>query len=222
MDRRIFIAGGAGALAVAAGTGWYLSRTGPVVAETTFTPVAADGETADTSGIVEMTLGDENAPVTLTEYASFTCPHCAAFHASQFQNLKSEYIDTGKVRFVYRDVYFDRFGLWAAMVARCDPNRFFGISDMLYEQQREWLKPDDVAGTAENLRRIGRLAGLDNERVEACISDQEHAKALVAWFQENATEDDITSTPTILIDGTKHSNMGWDELKEKLDAALES
>ena len=86
----------------------------------------------DTSTIMEMTQGNPDAPVTVIEYASFTCPHCASFHKEQFKQLKADYIDTGKIHFIYRDVFFDRFGLWASMIARCGgQDRFFGIADMI-------------------------------------------------------------------------------------------
>ena len=83
---------------------------------------------------------DENAPVTVVEYASYTCPHCADYHEGPFRKLKSEYIDTGKVRFIYREVYFDRYGLWASMVARCEPAKFFGITDLIYKSQKDWVR----------------------------------------------------------------------------------
>ncbi|HAR54130.1 MAG TPA: thiol-disulfide oxidoreductase, partial [Roseovarius nubinhibens] len=121
-----------------------------------------------------MVLGNEDAKVTVMEYASFTCPHCASFHENQFKQLKVDYIDTGKIRFVYRDVYFDRYGLWAAMVARCEgPSKFFGISNLLYEQQREWMDPQDPVKTSENLRRLGRIAGLDGDKLTACLEDED-------------------------------------------------
>ena len=168
-----------------------------------------------------MALGAADAPVTIIEYASFTCPHCADFHADQFQRLKADYIDTGKVRFVYREVYFDRFGLWASMVARCGGEmRFFGISDMLYEQQEDWIAGGDPAAIAENLRRIGRTAGMDDATLDACLKDEAQAKALVAWYQANAEADGVESTPTLIIDGVKHSNMAYDELKTLIDTAL--
>ena len=168
----------------------------------------------------EIVLGEPDAPVTIVEYASFTCPHCANFHQTVYKDLKADYIDTGKVKFIYRDVYFDQFGLWGAMIARCEPTRFFGIADMLYDQQKDWIGDGDPAGIADRLRKLGRIAGLENDQMEACLADEENARALVAWFQENAKADDITATPTILIDGEKHSNMAYDELKEVLDEAL--
>lgn len=171
--------------------------------------------------VPDMVLGNPDAKVTLTEYASFTCPHCASFHQNVFKALKADYIDTGKVRFVYREVYFDRFGLWAAMVARCGgPTRYFGISALLYEGQDEWLVPSDQNATVENLRRIGKTAGMDDAQLEACLNDGEMAKAMVANFQEKSTADGVDSTPTLFINGTKHSNMGYDELKALLDAEL--
>ncbi len=222
MDRRTIIAGGAAVVAIGAAGGFYASRdSAPKV--TQIDPSGSDGATTiDTSSILEMRLGDASAKVTVTEYASFTCPHCASFHAGPFQKLKSEYIDTGKINFIYRDVFFDRFGLWASMIARCDPNRFFGISSILYKQQRDWMNAESPADIANNLRKIGRASGLSDETVETCLADEENAKVLVAWFENHAKADDITGTPSLLINGTKHSNMNWADLKALIDTALES
>lgn len=221
MDRRTLLAGG-GVVALGAVGGFYAMRRPTELPVTQINTAMTEVADVDTSGVIEMVQGDPDARVTVMEYASFTCPHCATFHNGPYQQLKSEYIDTGKIRFVYRDVYFDRFGLWASMVARCDPNRFFGIASMLYKQQKEWLGADNPAGIADNLRRIGKVAGLDEERLEACLSNEEKAKALVAWFETNTSKDDVTATPTLFIDGTKHSNMNWADLKALIDEALEA
>ncbi|MFD1196673.1 DsbA family protein [Seohaeicola saemankumensis] len=218
MNRRTALIG-MSALALAAG-GWSLTRT-----STGGMPDLgmAHAQTADvdTSGIVEMVMGAEDAPITMIEYASFTCPHCANFHNGPLKQLKADYVDTGKVRFIYRDVYFDRFGLWAAMVARCDASKFFGIADLLYAQQSEWIAGGgDPALIAENLRKIGRVAGLENDQLEACLADNANAQALVAWYQANAQADDVNSTPTLIIDGEKHSNMAYADLKAILDEKL--
>lgn len=174
----------------------------------------------DTSGIVEMTMGAEDAKVSIVEYASFTCPHCANFHKGPLKQLKADYIETGKVHFTYRDVYFDRFGLWAAMVARCaGPAKFFGISDMLYDQQREWTQ-GEPAQIADNLRRIGKVAGIAPDALEACLNDNETAKALVAWYQANAEADGVNSTPTLIINGQKYNNMPYEELKAIIETKL--
>ncbi len=176
----------------------------------------------DAKEVVEMSLGNPDAAVTLTEYASFTCPHCATFHTSVMPSLKTDYIDTGKIKFIYREVYFDRLGLWGGMLARCGGSeRYFGIIDMLYKRQREWTKGSGEE-IAENLYKIGRIAGLKNEDMEACLQDQDMAKALVADFQKNAEADNIDSTPTLLINGVKHGNQSYGDLQELLNAQLES
>ncbi|QDY68376.1 DsbA family protein [Qingshengfaniella alkalisoli] len=172
----------------------------------------------DAPEIVEMALGAEDAPVTIVEYASFTCPHCANFHTTVFKDLKTNYIDTGKVRFIYRDVYFDRFGLWAAMVARCGGEmRFFGIADMLYSRQKEWIGEGDPATVVDNLKRIGKTAGLTDEALDACLQDGAKAEALVAWYEENAKADDISSTPSFIVNDEKFSNMSYDDFAKAID-----
>jgi protein-disulfide isomerase len=180
------------------------------------------GEEIDTSGVIEMSIGNPDAPVTVIEYASYTCPHCGRFHTGPYKQLKADYIDTGKINFVYREVYFDRFGLWASAVARCaGPEKFFGITDLLYSGQAEWTRAGggDPAAIVEELRKIGRLAGLDNDAIEACLQDGENLRTLVAWYQENAAEDGITSTPSFVIDGRTYDNMSYDEMRRLIDEA---
>jgi protein-disulfide isomerase len=215
------IAIGAVGLAVVTGAAFWGSTGSTPTADLPLGAVSAqEAADVDTSGIVEMTLGAETSKVTIVEYASFTCPHCANFHKGPFKELKAEYLDTDKVTFIYRDVYFDRFGLWASMVARCaGPEKFFGISDMIYAQQREWTD-GEPAKIADNLRRMGKVAGIAPEQVEACMNDSEKAKALVAWYQKNAEADDVTSTPTLVINGEKHSNMNYADLKAIIDEKL--
>ncbi len=192
-----------------------LAGTTPVFADE-----AATTDDAQAPQIEEMTLGPADAPVTVVEYASFTCPHCRDFHDTTFQQLKSEYIDTGKIQFVYREVYFDRYGLWAGLLARCGgADRYFGLVDLLYENQRDWLV-DDPVQTADNLRRLGRTAGLTDEAVDACLQDGDKAQALVELYQENAKEDGIRSTPSFIIDGELYSNMSFEEFSGILDEKL--
>ncbi len=177
--------------------------------------------TVDTSRVVEMSLGSPEADVTVVEYASFTCPHCRNFHAEVFPRLKQDYIDTGKINFIYREVYFDRFGLWAGMVARCGgEQRYFGIVDMLYESQSEWVAGGDPAQIAQNLRKIGKKAALSDAELDACMNDGEQAQALVASYQENAKADEIDSTPSFIIDGEKYSNMSYEDFAGILDEKL--
>jgi protein-disulfide isomerase len=184
--------------------------------------LAQETGTATTEGVPgDFSLGSPDAPVKIVEYASYTCPHCAAFHANVFKSLKADYIDTGKVHFTLREVYFDRYGLWAAMVARCGGElRYFGIHDMLFDQQQEWAASQDPMQVVQNLRTIGLAAGLDNAALDACLNDQAQAEALIAQFEKNMAADEVQGTPTIFINGEKHSNMSYDDLKAIIDAAL--
>ena len=219
MKRRTMIAAALAATVGGAVLWSQMSGSEPTGAATAAETDYAD---VDTSSISEMTMGPEDAKVTVTEYASFTCPHCATFHATTFQELKRDYIDTDKVRFVYRDVYFDRVGLWASMLARCaGPDRFFGISDLLYSQQKDWLEADDAMTISKNLRRIGKVAGLEEDQINACLEDADKAETLLAWFNQNRDADDINSTPTVVIDGEKHGNPSYSELKAIIDEKLE-
>lgn len=176
----------------------------------------------DLSLVVEMAEGDAEAPLEVIEYGSFTCPHCANFHVTVFGQLKQNYIDTGKVRFINREVYFDRYGLWAGMLARCGDSqqRYFGILDVLYRTQREWAGSSDPAVVAGNLRRIGRTAGISDDELDACFADSEKARAMVAFYQQTAAADNVEGTPTFIINGRKYSNMGYDDFAGILDGLL--
>jgi len=212
-----------GAAVLAGGAYWYTSNGSNVSSLPAVANAEGAVETVDGVEIQEMVLGSEDAPITMIEYASYTCPHCATFHEGPFKQLKADYIDTGKVKFVYREVYFDRPGLWASIVARCGgPEKFFGISDMIYSQQRTWAASGDPVQIAEALRKMGRTAGLENDTLEACLADADKAQSLVTWFETNAAADGIRSTPSFVIDGKLHSNMNYASMSELLDGKLEN
>lgn len=219
---------GFAALALALTTGgalWLAHPADPVTGTTALVPLAANAQDAAATtplpDVPDMVLGETSAPIEIVEYASYTCPHCARFHTDVFKQLKANYIDTGKVKFVYREVYFDRYGLWAAMVARCGgETRYFGINSMLLEQQKEWAASDDPAVVVENLKKIGRTAGMDDATLQACLQDNAMAQAMVAAYQTNSTKDAVEGTPTLIINGEKHSNMSYADLAAILDAKL--
>lgn len=171
--------------------------------------------------IEDFSIGVADAKVKMVEYASFTCPHCATFHAEAFAKLKAEYIDTGKVLFTLREVYFDRYGLWAAMVARCGGDmKYFYIHDILFETQKEWAASDDPNVVVASLKKIARTAGMEDATVDACLKDTATAEAMVARFQTNMAADGVEGTPTIFINGAKYSNMDYPTLKGIIDAEL--
>ncbi len=209
------------AVAALAAGGWYFSTT-PTGAPglTAISAEAQETADADLSLVEEMQMGDPEAEVTVVEYASFTCPHCRSFHDTVFDRLKADYIDAGKINFIYREVYFDRYGLWAGMIARCaGPDRYFPIVDMIYDRQSEWAagEPQEIA---ENLRRLGRSAGLSDDQLEQCLTDADKAQAMVATYEQNAEADEIRSTPSFVIDGELHGNMSYEDFSALLDERL--
>lgn len=220
---------GALALVALAGGAWFYTQEQAVQGPQFTLPGAAIAQESDAAAeeaeayvVQEMTLGAEDAPVEVIEYASYTCPHCASFHQNVFKDIKANYIDTGKVKFTYREVYFDKFGMWASMIARCggDTQRFFGITEMMYQGQSTWARAGSEAAIADELRKIGRLAGIEKDELDACLSDGDKLRALVGWYQENATADGIDSTPSFIINGEKASNMNYADFSARLDEEL--
>lgn len=208
------------AAVVLAGGGWWVTR-GAAPVDGALSLAAVAQEATDAQILPDMVMGQQDAPVTLIEYASFTCPHCATFHENVVDRLKADYVDTGKVRFIHREVYFDKFGLWAGLVASCGgAPKYFAIADMIYDTQRDWIGNGQDASVAANLRKIGLKAGLSEDQLNACLNDQARAQQMVATYQKNATADDISATPTLVINGTKHSNMSYEDLKAILDQEL--
>ena len=216
MNRRSLLLGVAGAAVVAVTGGWIATRqTGT---QTSFvTPAAA----ADAEILPDIPLGSADAPITLIEYASFTCPHCAHFHETVFPSLKRDYIDTGKVKFIHREVYFDKFGLWAGTIAGCvGAPKYHAVAGMIYDTQADWIGDGKEATVGANLRKIGLKAGLSKEQIDTCLNDKARMEAMVATYQKHATDDKIDATPTLVINGEKFSNMSFEELKKILDAKL--
>ena len=188
-------------------------------------PFAANAQSSDVDAgaaeIIDMVQGAENAPITVIEYASFTCPHCARFHSDVYKLLRKNYIDTGKVKFIFREVYFDKYGMWASMIARCSgPDRFFGMTDLILNSQSTWARAGDDLAIVEALRKIGRLSGMQDAALDSCLQDGDKLRALVGWYKENAQRDGIQSTPSFLIDGQPYKNMDYEEFAKILDEKL--
>ncbi|MDP5308527.1 DsbA family protein [Paracoccus spongiarum] len=197
-------------------TALALVLASPALAQDAAAPEAAQVET-----LPDIAMGAEDAPLTVIEYASFTCGHCANFHDQNWPKLKAEYVDTGKVRFIQRDVYFDQVGLWAGILARCGgDDKYFAVSDMLFDDQKKWLAGGSGDEIAANLRKIGLKAGMTEEQMTACWDDGTKAQQLIATFQQNATADKIEATPTFVIGGETVQNQPWDDMKAIIDAKL--
>jgi protein-disulfide isomerase len=171
----------------------------------------------------DMALGPANATVTITEYASMTCPHCAAFAEGVFPKLKSEYIDSGKIRYVFREFPLDIKAAAGSMLARCiakdDSAKYFAVIDMLFKQQNDWV----MKNTTETLTRIGKQAGLSQQAVETCLKDQALLDKIAA-DQKFATDVlKVNSTPTFFINGEMiKGETSFEEFDKRIKSLLKS
>jgi len=171
----------------------------------------------------DMALGPANAKVTITEFASMTCPHCAAFNAEVFPKIKAEYIDTGKIRYVFREFPLDIKAAAGSMLARCiakdDAGKYFAVIDLLFKQQLEWAGPK----TTETLTRIGKQAGLSQQQVEDCLKDQALLDKIAADQKYAADVLKVDSTPTFFVNGEKiKGETSFEEFQKKIDPLLNS
>ena len=146
-------------------------------------------------------IGDPAAPVTIIEYSSLTCPHCAAFHAGTLPELKIRYIDTGKAKLVLRHFPLNEPALVAAKLAECvQPERYAGFVDVLFRSQAEWGVMQDPT---EGLKRYGRLAGLSDDQMQACLTDGAIEEKILNQRLEGSRVFEINSTPTFIVNGEK-------------------
>ncbi|CAK0769773.1 Disulfide bond formation protein DsbA [Azospirillaceae bacterium] len=150
----------------------------------------------------ERAMGATNAPVTILEFSSLTCPHCATFHTDTLAKLKEQYIDTGKVRLVFSDFPLDQIALAASKMTRClNPMRFFPVTDMLFRNQAQWAHTSDPM---KALAIYGRMAGLSQEEFDACMADKDLQTAILKNRMEAAQKHQVKSTPTFIFnDGAK-------------------
>ncbi|AUG54885.1 disulfide bond formation protein DsbA [Thalassospira marina] len=148
-------------------------------------------------------MGAEDAPVTIVEYASFTCPHCARFANDVFPDVKKELIDTGKVKWIYRDYPLDGVAVRASAVAQCaGDDRYFGVLELLFKSQLTWARSSDpIAG----IKQVARFAGMDGETVDSCLADEELINGIVGSRLEAEQKYNVNATPTFLIDGKTYS-----------------
>jgi protein-disulfide isomerase len=171
----------------------------------------------------DMALGPADAKVVIAEYASMTCPHCAAFNANVFPKLKEEYIDTGKIRYVFREFPLDIKAAAGSMLSRCiakgDPAKYFAVTDLLFRSQNDWV----VKNTTETLMRIGKQAGLSQDAVEACLKDQGLLDKIAADQKYAAEVLKVDSTPTFFINGEKiKGETSIQDFEKRIDTLLKS
>jgi protein-disulfide isomerase len=185
----------------------------------------ADGvaDVAKAQSLPDMALGPKDAAVTITEYASMTCPHCAAFNADVFPKIKSEYIDTNKIRYIFREFPLDIKAAAGSMLSRCiakdDAAKYFAVTDMLFRQQNDWV----MKNTTETLTRIGKQAGLSQQAVESCLKDQALLDKIAADQKYASEVLKVDSTPTFFLNGEKiKGETSFEEFDKRIKSLLKS
>jgi protein-disulfide isomerase len=171
----------------------------------------------DPPALGDKVLGHTDAPVTIVEYASATCPHCAAFHKDVFPQLKSEFIDTGKVKFIFREFPFDDLALAAFMLARCaPPEKYFPMIDVLFEQQKVWASKD----ARTELAKIAQLAGIGQDGFDKCLKNEDLAKGIMAIRDKAANTYGVEATPTFFVNGKElRGEHSIDQFRKLIGAA---
>lgn len=205
-------------LAGAAATGLVLSGKG-VFAQSPAAEGSVDAaKIAEPGKLKEMVYGKPDAPVTIVEYASLTCPHCADFTLNTFPKIKEKYIDTGKVRLIFREFPFDPRATAAFMLARCAPeDRYFPMVHVFFQQLQQWATAAD--GEAA-LLQIAKLAGFTQESFQACLTNQELLDDINA-VRERGSSFGVNATPTFFINGQKYAGaLSVDEMSAIIDKLL--
>ncbi len=163
-------------------------------------------------------LGDENAPVTLVEYASLTCPHCASFHKNTVEKL-TPYIDAGKLLYIYRDFPLDGTALGASMLAECvaaksNSENYFKFLKLLYKEQSKWLASQDIR---QALFKLSALAGLNDEQSNQCLENKDIYDAVIA-DRKQGEADGVNATPSVFINGKKLEDTSYKSVKNRIEA----
>jgi protein-disulfide isomerase len=226
VNRNLLI-GIAAAAIVVAGAVFYFSQQGGGGGGAAAMLAQRGGEGVDIKA-TDKVHGQANAPVTIVEYASLTCPHCAAFQKDVVPKLNAEYVDKGKVRVIYRDFPLDGAARLAGATAQCmTGDNYFAFVDLLFRNQAEWTRDFDnnqqltKEDIQEGLVVLGRRAGLSRERVLACGDDPKNLKVVDDNWQEGQNRYKVDSTPTFVINGTVHKGgMSYEALKGMLDPLL--
>ena len=173
----------------------------------------------------DIVLGDKNATITIIEYASLSCPHCANFYNNVFEKIKKQYIDTNKVKFIYRDFPLNQSALLASIISNCrakneDANKYYTFIKVLFKTQDSWAFSENFF---EKLRSIAILDGMSSAQFDACAHDQKIVEDILAKRLKASKELTIDSTPTFIINGKKfENNHEFDKFKEIINNELKS
>ncbi|MDS1138526.1 DsbA family protein [Nitratireductor indicus] len=198
------------------------ARTDPVTTAAVDVPSSTGSvdvnKLMEAGALEDMVEGSADAPVTIVEYASMTCGHCANFHVNTYPALKEKYIDTGKVRLIMREFPFDPRAEAGFMLARCSKDNYFAMVDVLFKQQNNWAPVQDAQAA---LLKIAKLAGFSQQSFEACLTDQKLLTDIRSVRERAASEFGVDATPTFFINGKKYSGaMSIDQMSAIIDGMI--
>ena len=169
-----------------------------------------------TTLVGDHSMGSDELNNTIVEYASLTCPHCATFHGEVFPRIKSDLIDTGKVRYIFRDFPIDPIAMAGSMIAHCSgDDKYFGVIDVLLKTQDEWLFENE--NPYNGLLRVARLAGLSEENVKMCLSDTDLFNLIENNQKIATTKFGVNGTPSVFVNNKKISTLNYDTIIAELN-----
>ena len=164
----------------------------------------------------EIFLGNKDAKVTVIEYASMTCIHCANFHKNIYPKIKENYIDTNKIKFIYRDFPLDKQALFGSVLAKCAPKeKYFDFVQLILSTQKKWITSDDTF--IDKLKNIGKLAGLTESKINNCFKDEQIVDNIINTRNFAERKYNISSTPSFIINNKKYSAMSYENFEKIIE-----
>ena len=167
----------------------------------------------------EIYLGNKEAKITVIEYASMTCSHCADFHKNIFPKIKEEYIDPNKIKFVYRDFPLDKQALFASILAKCAPKeKYFDFVKLILSNQNKWISRDDAF--IGNLKNLGKLGGLTEKKIDVCFKSEEMVDKVIENRTFAEEKYNINSTPSFIINEKKYTALSYEQFENIFESLI--
>jgi protein-disulfide isomerase len=164
----------------------------------------------------EFFLGNKDAKITVIEYASMTCIHCANFHKQVYPKIKKNYIDTNKIKFIFRDFPLDKQALFGSVLAKCAPkDKYFDFVKLILTNQKKWVSNDDAF--INKLQHIGKLAGLNENKINSCFKDEKIVDNIIKTRSIGEKKYNINSTPSLIINEKKYSAMSYENFEKIIE-----
>ena len=167
----------------------------------------------------EMFLGNKDAKIVVIEYASMTCIHCANFHKEVYPKIKENYIDTNKIKFIFRDFPLDKQALFGSVLTKCAPKeKYFDFVKLILNTQKKWIASDNTF--QDKLKNIGKLAGLNENKINTCFKDEQIVDNILKSRSDAEKKYNITSTPSLIINEKKYSAMSYETFEKIIESLI--